>query len=235
MHAFLHSVQTADFHLHAAFEVLLVLCGRVMLYTDAGEQRLEAGDLAIIHGNQPHATHDLGEANAVLALHIDPAITRHDAHFSRRRFDLGELRADAEKSAVRRQLRGLVARIMIESRVKRSAWELEVESLVLRLVAMLLRKVPSVLVDEARACSIRVWPALPSTSDAMPASLCRSLPSRRHMACPAATCRVCSSPRLGRASIASSGTYACAARWTCCPGQNLSPSPTLRWTVGSLT
>lgn len=149
VHAFFHSVQTVDFHLHAAFEVLLVLYGRVMLYTDAGEQELEAGDLAIVHGNQPHATHDLGEANAVLALHIDPAIMRHDAHFSRRRFDLGELRAEAEKSAVRRQLRGLVARIMIESRVKRSAWEMEVEALVLRLVATLLRKVPSVLVDEA--------------------------------------------------------------------------------------
>jgi len=151
VHAFFHSVQTVDFHLHAAFEVLLVLCGRVMLYTDEGERRLEAGDLAIVHGGQPHATHDLGEPNAVLALHVDPAIARHDAHFSRRRFDLGEpgTDADAEKSAVRRQLRGLVARIMIESRVKRSAWEMEVEALVLRLVATLLRKVPSMLVDEA--------------------------------------------------------------------------------------
>jgi len=149
VHAFFHSVQTVDFHLHAAFEVLLVLGGRIMLYTDAGEQRLEAGDLAIVHGSQPHATHDLGDANAVLALHVDPAIARHDVHFSRRRFDSDALRADAEKSAVGRQLRGLVARIMIESRMKRSAWEMEVEALVLRLVATLLRKVPSTLVDEA--------------------------------------------------------------------------------------
>jgi len=152
VHAFFHSVQTVDFHLHAAFEVLLVLGGRIMLYTDAGEQRLEAGDLAVVHGGQPHATHDLGDANAVLALHIDPAVARHDAHFSRRRFDLGVLGADAdadaEKRAVRRLLRSLVARIMIESRVKRSAWEMEVEALVLRLVATLLRKVPSALVDE---------------------------------------------------------------------------------------
>lgn len=149
VHAFFHSVQTVDFHLHTAFEVLLVLGGRIMLYTDAGEQRLEAGDLAIVHGGQPHATHDLGDANAVLALHIDPAIARHDAHFSRRRFDFGMLHSNAEQSAVCRQLRGLVASVMIESRVKRSAWEMEVEALVLRLVAMLLRKVPSALVDEA--------------------------------------------------------------------------------------
>lgn len=149
VHAFFHSVQTVDFHLHAAFELLLVLRGRIMLYTDAGEQRLEAGDLAIVHGGQPHATHDLGEPNAVLALHVDPAIARHDAHFSRRRFDFGAWHADAEMREVRSQLRGLVARIMIESRVKRSAWEMEVEALVLRLIATLLRKVPSVLVDEA--------------------------------------------------------------------------------------
>lgn len=149
VHAFFHSVDTVDLHLHAAFEILLVLYGRVMLYTDTGEQRLEAGDLAIVHGGQPHAMHDLGETNSVLALHIDPAVARHDAHFSRRRFDLGELRTDAQKSVERRQLRGLVARIMIESRMKRSAWEMEVEALVLRLVALLLRKVPSTLVDDA--------------------------------------------------------------------------------------
>lgn len=147
VHAFFHSVQKVDLHLHIAFEVLLVLSGRVMLYTDVGEQRLQAGDVAIVHGSEPHATHDLGEPNVVLALHVDPAVARHDAHFARRRFDLQPLLDDPGKGALARQLRCLVARVMIESRMKRSAWEMEVEALVLQLLALLLRKVPSTLVD----------------------------------------------------------------------------------------
>lgn len=45
VNAFSHRVRSVDFHLHAAFELLLVLSGRILLYTDGGKQQLNPGDL----------------------------------------------------------------------------------------------------------------------------------------------------------------------------------------------
>ena len=56
VNAFLHSVRAVDFHIHAAFEVLIVLEGAILLYTEAGARRLVVGDMAIVHGWQAHAT-----------------------------------------------------------------------------------------------------------------------------------------------------------------------------------
>lgn len=139
MDVFLHSVESVDFHIHAAFELLLVVSGSIRLYTEPGEERrLSASDVAIVHGWQPHATQALGAPNCVLALQFDPSAARHDPHFSRRRFDL----AAAVDGEVLTQLRALAAKILIETRMKRAAWQLEVEALLLQLMALLVRKLP---------------------------------------------------------------------------------------------
>ncbi|MDE2394206.1 MAG: helix-turn-helix domain-containing protein [Burkholderiales bacterium] len=152
VHAFFHRVQSVDFHLHPALELLLVLSGSIMVLTDEREQRIDAGGLALIHGNQIHATHDLGAPNLVLALQIDPTVARHDPYFGRRRFDLsGPEPADAQHAANLLRLRYLLARTMYEIRLKRAAWQMEVEALVLQLIALLVRRLPSQLIEAGDA------------------------------------------------------------------------------------
>lgn len=139
MDVFLHSVESVDFHIHAAFELLLVVSGSIRLYTEAGEERqLSAGDVAIVHGWQPHATQALGGLNCVLALQFDPSAARHDPHFSCRRFDL----AAVGEGDVPEKLRALAAKILIETRMKRAAWQMEVEALLLQLMTLLVRRLP---------------------------------------------------------------------------------------------
>lgn len=139
MDIFLHSVESVDFHIHAAFELLLVVSGSIRLYTEGGQERqLTAGDIAIVHGWQPHATQALGAPNNVLALQFDPSAARHDPHFSRRRFDL----AATDEGKIQTRLRGLVARIFIETRMKRAAWQMEVEALLLQVMTLLVRMLP---------------------------------------------------------------------------------------------
>lgn len=139
MDVFLHSVESVDFHIHAAFELLLVVSGCIRLYVEPGEERhLSAGDVAIVHGWQPHATQALGAPNCVLALQFDPSTARHDPHFARRRFDLAAP-GDGEVPA---HLRALMARILLETRMKRAAWQMEVEALLLQLMSFLVRKLP---------------------------------------------------------------------------------------------
>lgn len=148
VHTFFHSVQSVDFHMHQATELLLVLSGSILLLVDDQERQIDAGGVALIHGNQVHATHDLGSPNMVLALQIHSAVARHDPHFERRRFDLAALQADPAGQAVLQRLRFLMARVMYEIRSKRTAWRMEVESLVLQLIALLVRKAPSQMVEQ---------------------------------------------------------------------------------------
>jgi AraC-like DNA-binding protein len=165
VNAFFHRVRSIDFHLHVAFELLLVLSGKIVLYTNDNEQHLNPGDLALVHSGEPHATHDLGDDNLVCALQIDPAVTRHDPHFMQRRFDLAALGVDSSAEAIRSQLRVLAAQIMREQRMKRAAWQMETEALVLRLIALLVRNVPNrveakgsnvLLPDETRKLGTRL-------------------------------------------------------------------------------
>lgn len=150
---FLHSVNVVDFHIHAAFEILIVISGGILLYTEFGGQRLMAEDVAIVHGWQPHATQALGSPNMVLALQFDPAIARHDPYFASRRFDLSGLEGSEADQASLLRLRALAAQILLETRMKRSAWQMEVEALLLQLLALLVRKVPHHLDREAPSAS----------------------------------------------------------------------------------
>ena len=151
---FLHSVNVVDFHIHAAFEILIVVSGGILLYTEFGEQqRLVPEDIAIVHGWQPHATQALGSPNFVLALQFDPAIARHDPYFTRRRFDLSGLKGGEADQASLLRLRALAAQILLETRMKRSAWQMEVEALLLQLLALLVRKVPHYLEPETPSAS----------------------------------------------------------------------------------
>ncbi len=134
---FLHTVENVDFHIHAAFEIILVISGSMRLYTEPGEERvLSAGDVAIVHGWQPHATQALGDRNMVLVLQFDPAATRHDPKFASRRF---ELDASGPAGAA---LRGLLSRMLVETRMKRAGWQMSLEALLLDVRCHLLRFVP---------------------------------------------------------------------------------------------
>lgn len=146
---FLHDVRDVGLHLHSAFELLLVLRGEVELHTATGLQRVLAGDLALVHAGEPHASHDLGGANLVLCLQLDPASARHDPEFRRRRFQIEGLNNEPGLRPLRDRLRGLLASMMWEQRLQRPGWKLEIEAGVLQLVSCLIRGLPSALGPEA--------------------------------------------------------------------------------------
>lgn len=146
---FFHDVRDVGLHLHSAFELLLVLSGEVELHTAAGLQRVRAGELALVHAGEPHASHDLGGANLVLCLQLDPASARHDPDFRRRRFQIEGLNSEPALRPLRDRLRGLLASMMWEQRLQRPGWKLELEAGVLQIVSCLLRGLPSTLGPEA--------------------------------------------------------------------------------------
>lgn len=146
---FLHDVRDVGLHLHSAFELLLVLRGEVALHTATGLQRVHAGDLALVHAGEPHASHDLGGSNLVLCLQLDPASARHDPEFRRRRFQIEGLNSEPSLRPLRDRLRGLLASMMWEQRLQRLGWKLEIEAGVLQMVSCLIRGLPSALGPEA--------------------------------------------------------------------------------------
>jgi xylan 1,4-beta-xylosidase len=145
VHAFFHSVRSVDFHIHTAAELILVLNGEVALFSAGSHRRLLPGDVAMVRAREPHACQGLIDDNLVLGLQIDPWLTRHDPQFGRRTFDLSVDKQDAGSVGRAAQVRSLMARTMLESRIKRAGWPMEVEALVLRLLAVLLRQVPCTL------------------------------------------------------------------------------------------
>lgn len=146
---FFHDVRDVGLHLHSAFELLLVLNGEVELHTAMGLQRVRTGDLALVHAGEPHASHDLGGANLVLCLQLDPAGARHDPEFRRRRFQIEGLNSEPSLRPLRDRLRGLLASMMWEQRLQRPGWKLEIEAGVLQMVSCLIRGLPSALGPEA--------------------------------------------------------------------------------------
>lgn len=146
---FFHDVREVGLHLHSAFELLLVLSGEVELHTATGAQRVRAGDLALVHAGEPHASHDLGGPNLVLCLQWDSASARHEPDFRRRCFQIGGLNTEPALRPLRDRLRGLLASMMWEQRLQRPGWRLELEAGVLQIVSCLIRGLPSALGPEA--------------------------------------------------------------------------------------
>lgn len=148
VHTFFTSVRSVDFHVHAAPELLLVLQGTVALFNAGVQRQLGPGDIAMVRAREPHACQGLVEDNLVLCVQIDPWLMRHDPEFGRRFFDLSIRDEDDTIAGVVAQVRRLMALTMIETRMKRAGWRMEVESLTLRLLSLLLRQVPSTLTSE---------------------------------------------------------------------------------------
>src|ERR1700687_1082077 len=86
--AFLHTVNTVDFHIHPELEILVVVKGKILLFTDGGARTMVEGEVALLNGWQPHATHATDAPNAVLVLQFYPDAKRHDPDFPKRRFNL---------------------------------------------------------------------------------------------------------------------------------------------------
>ncbi|MFG6432980.1 AraC family transcriptional regulator [Roseateles sp. LYH14W] len=132
-------------------ELVLVLQGEVVLFSVGSQRRLLPGDVAMVRAREPHACQGLVDDNVLLGLQIDPWLTRHDSQFGRRAFDLTVQHQDAESMKRVAKVRSLMARTMLEIRMKRAGWPMEVEALVLRLLAILLRQVPCTL-SESDGC-----------------------------------------------------------------------------------
>lgn len=144
VHSILHAVDEISFHIHPALEFLLVAQGAISLHLPDGEVRVPAGEFVMAHPWQPHATHFADQANAVLAIQIDPVLFARDPHFSTRRFDLAALATTEKGRETFHRIRSILIRIFFEIRMKRAAWQMAAESLALELIFVLLREVPHI-------------------------------------------------------------------------------------------
>jgi xylan 1,4-beta-xylosidase len=143
LRVFVHSVRSCASHRHRDCEFLLVLRGELVVSTAAGERVLGPDELFFFHGQEPHLTRGSGSTNLVAALQIDTErATRLDPDFTRRRFAINELARSHREDPRLRILRSIMAECLWEMRLRRPAYRLQVESHVLRLLALLVREIP---------------------------------------------------------------------------------------------
>lgn len=143
--SFLHSVGDVGLHLHGAFELIVMLKGRLFLQTDRETRILSEGDVGLAHCWQPHGTQRVGEANRMLVVQIDPAIASADIDFQRRRFTISA----APKADVQRELSAMAARLHLDAVQQRSGWALQVESQALRMLGFLLQLDGGVMLERS--------------------------------------------------------------------------------------
>jgi len=152
LRVFVHSVRSCASHRHRDCEFLLVLRGELVVSTAAGERVLGPDDLIFFHGHEPHLTRGSGSTNLVAALQIDTErATRLDPDFTRRHFDINELARTRREDPRLRTIRTLMAECLWEMRLRRPAYRLQVESHILRLLALLVREVPHRLLNAPRS------------------------------------------------------------------------------------
>jgi xylan 1,4-beta-xylosidase len=145
---FVHSVRSCANHCHRDSEFLLVLRGPVLVQTSAGQTLLKADDVFFIPGGEIHLTHEASGTNLLVALQIDTAFaTRLDPEFPRRRFAFNQISNRQPHDPRVQATRTIIAEIMWEMRLRRPGYQFQVESLVLRLLTLLVREVPSTLLD----------------------------------------------------------------------------------------
>lgn len=148
---FVHSVRSCASHHHRDCEFLFVLKGQVAVHTSVGETLLRADDVFFIHGSELHLTRETAEANLLVALQVDTALAlRLDPDFTRRRFEFNLLARKFPNDPRIRAVRGILAETLWEMRLRRPAYRFQVESLVLRLLTVLVREVPSALTNAPR-------------------------------------------------------------------------------------
>ena len=154
LRVFVHSVRSCASHHHRECEFLLGLQGEVIVHTPAGETTLRPDDLFFIPAHELHLTRGLTASNLVATLQVDPILTaRLDHEFARRRFAFNELARRRREDARLQAMRGLLAEIFWEMRLRRPGYRMMVESHVLRLLGLLVREIPSELGPVERSVS----------------------------------------------------------------------------------
>lgn len=143
--SFLHSVGDVGLHLHGAFELIVMLKGRLFLQTDRETRILSEGDVGLAHCWQPHGTQRIGENNRMLVVQIDPAIASADADFERRRFSL----PTPPRSDVLLELAAIAARLHLDALQQRNGWALQVESHALRIMGILLQQDGGIVLERS--------------------------------------------------------------------------------------
>jgi len=152
LRVFVHSVRSCASHRHRDCEFLLVLRGELVVSTAAGETVLGPDDLFFFHGQEPHLTRGSGSTNLVAALQIDTErAIRLDPDFTRRRFAINELASARREDPRLKTIRTLIAECLWEMRLRRPAYRLQVESHILRLLALLVRELPHRLIAPPKA------------------------------------------------------------------------------------
>lgn len=145
---FIHSVRNCASHHHRDCELLFVLRGHISAHTSAGDAVLGPDDLFFIHGHEIHLTRETIGTNLLAALQIETGFAmRLDPDFARRRFDFNRVARRQPGDPRLRKIREILAETLWEMRLRRPGYRLQVESLVLRLLAMLVREFPSTLVE----------------------------------------------------------------------------------------
>jgi len=151
LRGFVHSVRSCASHHHRDCEFLLVLKGEVVVHTAAGERRLGPDDLFFIHSGEIHLTRGGPQPNLVAALQIDgERAGQLDPDWERRRFAFNELARRRGDDPRLRAVRSILAETLWEMRLRRPAYRVQVEALVLRLLVLMLREIPSSLLPAGR-------------------------------------------------------------------------------------
>jgi len=148
---FVHSVRSCASHHHRDCEFLFVLRGQVVVHTSFGESILKADDVFFIHGGEHHLTRETADPNLMIALQVDTKLAmRLDPEFSSRRFDFNSIARKYPNDRRIKTVREILAETLWEMRLRRPAYRLQVESLVLRLLTLLVRETPSTLFSAPR-------------------------------------------------------------------------------------
>lgn len=146
LRVFIHSVRNCASHCHRDSEFLLVLQGPVLVQTSAGRALLKTDDAFFIPSEEMHFTHEASGRNLLVALQIDTAFARRlDPDFPRRRFAFNAIASKNPADPRVRSVRAMIAEVLWEMRLRRPGYQFQVESLVLRLLTLLVRDVPCTL------------------------------------------------------------------------------------------
>jgi xylan 1,4-beta-xylosidase len=143
---FFHSVKKCDYHWHKELELLLVFQGTVLVQVEGQEFLLKKGDLALINCGEIHFTHEAGDQNLLLVIQVDPSLAeKYDADIAHRNFEFNPIALNCRDDPRVRAVRKIMAQTTWEMNVKAPGFQLQVESLLHKLFAILLREFPHTL------------------------------------------------------------------------------------------
>lgn len=148
---FLSRINTCAPHYHYECEFLFVLKGELQIQCSNGKFTLSEGNLFFVPAKEIHMIEGLTRNNIVNALQIDTEFAKRlDPDFNHRNFSFNELVQRYSDDPSIRKVRQIIAEIAWEMRMRQPAYRLYAQSLVLNLLAIFIRNIPSVIVEESQ-------------------------------------------------------------------------------------